>query len=305
LNKLNKTKVIYYLHSSFLFFVYNNKYNIKSTIYSALINSKYVFSLIPVENDYLFKKWGINNSILIDNPSSIEYDLVTPSDLSEKNIVLIGRGFDTKKRYDLSIKAMVNIIKEVPDCKMNIISGKYNNLDHLIRNLSLENYVSFTGFHNTIEKYLKKASLHILSSLSESYSLALSETKIYGIPSIICGLDYLALSRGGTVIIYDDNPDTIAKEAIKILKDDKYRKKLGKEARESMIKHKNDLILKKWVKVLLAIYKGDDISYKKYADNTLAEEEAKTIIHNQLQIFRKRKLRFNGLSFEKFESYSF
>ena len=80
LNKLNKTKVIYYLHSSFLFFVYNNKYNIKSTIYSALINSKYVFSLIPVENDYLFKKWGINNSILIDNPSSIEYDLVTPSD---------------------------------------------------------------------------------------------------------------------------------------------------------------------------------------------------------------------------------
>jgi len=305
LNKLNKTKVIYYLHSSFLFFVYNNKYNIKSTIYSALINSKYVFSLIPVENDYLFKKWGINNSILIDNPSSIEYDLVTPSDLSEKNIVLIGRGFDTKKRYDLSIKAMVNIIKEVPDCKMNIISGKYNNLDHLIRNLSLENYVSFTGFHNTIEKYLKKASLHILSSLSESYSLALSETKIYGIPSIICGLDYLALSRGGTVIIYDDNPDTIAKEAIKILKDDKYRKKLGKEARESMIKHKNDLILKKWVKVLLAIYKGDDISYKKYADNTLTEEEAKTIIHNQLQIFRKRKLRFSGLSFEKFESYSF
>ena len=76
---------------------------------------------------------------------------MTPSDLSEKNIVLIGRGFDTKKRYDLSIKAMVNIIKEVPDCKMNIISGKYNNLDHLIRNLSLENYVSFTGFHNTIE----------------------------------------------------------------------------------------------------------------------------------------------------------
>ena len=72
-----------------------------------------------------------------------------------------------------------------------------------------------------------------------------------------------------------------------------------------MIKHKNDLILKKWVKVLLAIYKGDDISYKKYADNTLTEEEAKTIIHNQLQIFRKRNLRFSGLSFEKFESYSF
>ena len=72
--------------------------------------------------------------------------------------------------------------------------------------------------------------------------MALGETKIFGIPSIICGLDFLALSKGGTVIIYDDNPDTIAKEAIKILKDDKYRKQLGKEARESMRTKKNKLL---------------------------------------------------------------
>ena len=54
--------------------------------------------------------------------------------------------------------------------------------------------------------------------------MALVEAKLFGIPTIICGLDFLSLAKGGTIIIYDDNPDTIAKEAIKILKNEKYRK---------------------------------------------------------------------------------
>ena len=61
--------------------------------------------------------------------------------------------------------------------------------------------------------------MHILSSLTEAYSIILSETKIVGIPSIICGLDFIALANKGTVIIYDDNPETIAKETIKLLND--------------------------------------------------------------------------------------
>ena len=65
------------------------------------------------------------------------------------------------------------------------------------------------------------------------------------------------LSKRGTIIIYDDNPETIAKESIKILKDDKYRKKLGREARNSMKKVRNNLIAKKWVKLLFAAYKDN------------------------------------------------
>ena len=35
---------------------------------------------------------------------------------------MIGRADDTLKRFDLGIKAMEIIIKEIPDCEMNIIS---------------------------------------------------------------------------------------------------------------------------------------------------------------------------------------
>ena len=243
LNSLKKTKVIIYDHSSFLYWIYCKIYKFNRTPYPSYKKSKYIISLIPLENDYLFKKWGIN-SILMDNPTTFEYDSVVPSDLSSKNIIMIGRIESTLKRFNLGIKAMKSIIKEIPDCEMEIISSNENNkYRNLIRKLKLENNVRVTGYEKNVELYLKNASLHILPSISECYPMVLSETKIFGIPSIICGLDFLSLAKGGTVIIYDDNPDTIAREAIKILKNETYRKLLGKEARKSIIKKKNKCIL--------------------------------------------------------------
>ena len=142
--------------------------------------------MIPVENDYLFKKWGIN-SILMDNPTTFEYDSVIPSDLSSNNIIMIGRIEDPVKRFELGIRAMKIIIKEFPDCTMKIISSnKKKKFKKLISHLHLNKNVKFTGVKKNVEMYLKNASLHILPSISECYPMVLGETKIFGIPSIIC-----------------------------------------------------------------------------------------------------------------------
>ena len=93
--------ILIQIYQKLIFFEY--------TIYQIYKECKYVISLIPVENDYLFKKWGIN-SILMDNPTTFEYDSVIPSDLSNKNIIMIGRAEDPIKRYELGIKAMRNIL---------------------------------------------------------------------------------------------------------------------------------------------------------------------------------------------------
>jgi len=155
------------------------------------------------------------------------------------------------KRFELGIEAMKYIIKEIPECKMNFISDLkgISFLQDLVIKLKLEKKVIFLGYTSTPEIYFKNASLHIFPSISESFGLVLCETKIYGIPTILLGLDYVSISKGGTIIIYDDNPIQISKEAIKILNNDIYRKKLGKEARDSMAKHTNEIVLKKWTKL--------------------------------------------------------
>ena len=109
LNKLKTTKIIYYDHSSFVYWLYLKIYKFSDTIYSEYKKCKSVISLIPIQNDYLFKIWGIN-SIFIQNPTTFEYDSIIPSDLSNQNIIMMGRNDDPKKRFELGIKSMKNII---------------------------------------------------------------------------------------------------------------------------------------------------------------------------------------------------
>ena len=243
LNKLKKIKIIFIIHQCFLYWIYYNYFAFK-TLYRIYQSLKYVISLIPFENDYLFRKWGIR-SILMDNFMTYKYNFAIQSDLSSKIILMVGRGIDKLKRFELGIQAMKYLVKEIPNCEMKIICELIgiDYLKILIKNLILENYIKFIEFTSTPEIYYKNASLHLFPSISECFPMILCETKIYGIPNILVGIDYVKMLDGGTVVIYDDSPRTLAKEAINILKNDKLRKKLGMEARESMKKFKNELLL--------------------------------------------------------------
>ena len=303
---MNNTKVIFYDHSSYFYWLYLNVHNFTNSFYNLYKESKFVISLIPVENDYLFKKWGIN-SILMDNPTTFEYDYVTPSELKEKNIIMVGRGNDKIKRFDLGIKAMKVILKDIPNCEMNIVSAHNNHYQRLIEKLNLSEHVRFVGFKTKVETYFKNSSLHIMPSLAEAYPMVLGEAKIFGVPTILCGLDYLTLAKSGNIIIYDDNPIIIAKEAIKILKDDKYRMLLGKEARESMKNHTNKIIANKWFNIIKSVYKGDNKSYHKVSenDNKLSDKERDIILNNQYKLFIKRNPKFKNLTFQNFIDFNF
>ena len=306
LNNLNNTKIIFYENSCFLYWIYFDYFSFKS-IYNSYKNSKYVISLIPFENDYLFKKWGIN-SILMDNFITYEYDYVIPSDLSSQTILMIGRANDKMKRFDLGVKAMKYIVKELPKSKMKIIANisDIGYLKNLVNCLQIKENVIFIEYSANPEIYFKNSSLHIFPSISESFGLVLSETKIFGIPTILLGLDYISLAFGGTIIIYDNNPKSIAKESIKILKDKKYRKKLGKKARKSMRRFKNELLLKKWIKLILSIYKGDNYFKNMIEDKTqFYKKKYINILNNQINLLKKRITKFKNLTIKNLENFTF
>ena len=93
----------------------------------------------------------------------------------------------------------------------------------------------------------------------------------------------------------------MANEAIKILKNKRYRKKLGKEARESMKKFNNDILLLKWVQLILSIYKGD--KYYELLRNKrkqISDDEAINIINSQLKLLHMRSPNLRNITFNKF-----
>ena len=288
LNNLKNTKTIFYIHSSFFYWLYSKIFKVLD-IYKEYLNSKYVISLIPLESDYLFKKWGIN-SILFENFLTYDYNSTVPSDLSKKHILLIGRGRNKFKRFEIGIQAIEYIKNKIPEVKLLIVSKSIgvDNLKNYIDNLQLNYNIEFSNYSSDPSIYFKDASLNYLTSISESYSLVLSETKIHGIPSILLGLDYIAIAKNGTIIIYDDRPETLAKESIKILFHKKYKKKLSNAARNSMKKFNNENIYKKWKILLLSVYNN----YKNYKEYFVSKvnktKELYNILQKQVILLNKR-----------------
>ena len=266
-------------------------YYIFKNIYKSLQNSKYIISLVPFENNFIFKNWGIN-SILMSNFITYDYNYIIPSDLSDKTILMIGRGQDKLKRYELGIMAMEYIREEIPKCKMKIVSNKTSiyPLKILVDNIDLQNNIKFVEYTSTPEIYFKNASLHIFPTVSESFGLVLSETKNYGIPNILLGIDYVTIAKRGTINIYDDSPESISKEAIKILKKSNYKLELGKSSKRSMKKFNNQLLLRKWIKLILNIYNGDNY-YNNFRMNNIniSENNIMKIAVNQLKLIKLRK----------------
>ena len=235
-----------------------------------------------------------------------DFNCVFSSDLTNDIILLIGRGNAKKKRFYIGIQSLDYIIKEFPDCELNIISNLtgIEKLQNLVSNLNLENNIQFNGYSSEPDIYFKNASLNIFPSISEAFPMVLSETKIYGIPSIILGIDYIFIAKGGTIIIYDDQPETLAVEAIKIISNKEYRKKLGKEARNSMKKYNNELLLRDWIKLILSIYTGDNF-YIKYWEKELSQDEGINILNSQLKLLKMRYKIFQNITREEFENFTY
>ena len=132
------------------------------------------------------------------------------------------------------------------------------------------------------------------------------ETKIYGIPNILLGLDYTSISEGGTIIIYDETPESFAKAAINILKNYTLKYKLGQKAKKSMKHFNNDLLLIKWVKLILSIYNGDYFyNSLRQKDKVLSKKKIASIINKQINLLKKRIPIFKNININDFTNFSF
>ena len=288
LNNLKDVKTIFYIHSSFFYWFYAKFYRVLK-VYNEYKNSKYIVSLIPLEHDYLFKKWGIK-SVLFENFLTYDYNSIIPSDLSKNNILLIGRGRSKLKRFEIGIESIEYIRNKIADVKLLIISKiiGVEDLQNYIDNLNLNNNIKFVNYSSDPSIHFKYASLNFLTSISECYPLVLSETKIHGIPTIILGLDYIALAKKGTIMIYDDSPETLAKESIKILSIKIYKENLARDARFSMKNFNNSRLLHKWEKLLISVYNNDENYYRYFNETKNNKFQLYKILLRQTNLIKKR-----------------
>ena len=141
--------------------------------------------------------------------------------------------------------------------------------------------------------------------MSESFGLVIAEAKLFAVPNILVGLDYVSIAKGRSRIVYDDTAESVSKEAFKILHNYNYREELGKEGRISMINFNNKFLFKKWNKLILSVYNGNDYYQKiRESENRISEIDAINILQNQIRLLKLRQIKYFNLTIIEVENFT-
>ena len=284
-------KVIGIMHGVYMSSIYSNQ----TGVYKIWKNNMYLDAYISVIADdyYVNEKLGINNSFFIPNMYTFDADKTPDSNLTYKNLMIMGRELDKIKGGLYGIKAMKLIVEKVPDAKLYFISSNYkiDFLTDLIKEMNLTRNIEILHYTPNITHYFLNSSILLCPSLSESFPMVMNEGKAHGLPIVAFNISYSPPYQNGVTVCEILNYTQMAEESIKLLEDYEYRKKKGREAKESLKYFSNKDIIDKWDKLFQVLISGDLNEYRKLQKYTLEKyyDEEKARDHLETN-FNKGKI---------------
>ena len=186
------------------------------------------------------------------------------SNLTYNNIIMLGRFNDPIKGAKYAVMAMSYIVKEVPDARLNIISSdsRIQFLKNLTEELNLTNNVFIHPHTYDISKLFWNSSVHMYTSLSEAFPMAMNEGKAHGLPIVAFDVPYSNPYQDGVIVVDLLDVKALANETIKLLKDYNYRKKMGENAKKSLDKFSNKETVELWERLFRSLLRPDKSKYR-------------------------------------------
>ena len=285
-------KVIGIFHGVYLSCVFTNGPDIYRS-WHRFNNFDSFIHIIP--DDYWVYKdnFGFNNSVFIPNLYTFDKNKTPSSNLTYKNVLMVGRFDDIIKGGKYGIYAMAEVIKEVPDAKLIIVNPTSSkNILDLIKELKIENNVQIFGYVKNITEFYLNASVLLVTSVSESFPMVMNEAKAHGLPIVSFNIDYCPCFDKGVITVELFNYTQMGKETIKLLKNYEYRKKMGNEAKLSLDMFNNNATIIMWEKLFNSLINGTE-DYKKFQNEVEKKYYNKKLAKEHIEKHYKYGQQFN------------
>ena len=298
-------KVICMFHGIFMSAMYGN--HVTSYRNWDQFDSCDSYMFIGPDDYYFYKKLGYNNSIFMPNLYTYDPSEVKSSNLTNHNIVILGRLNDWIKGVKFAIKAMEYIIKEVPDAVLYLVSSdsRVQYLKNLTRDMNLTNHIIFRGGTFNLTELFWNSSVHMYTSLSEAFPMALVEGKAHGMPVVGFVVPYSMPYQQGFIGVELFDVKGLARETIKLLKDYDYRKRKGEEAKKSLDVVKNNETVELWGRICDSLLSDDREDYRKIQREIENKYYNETRAREHLESHYKILLRYNfNLTCHAFDSFT-
>ncbi|MFP4620352.1 MAG: glycosyltransferase [Bacteroidales bacterium] len=192
------------------------------------------------------------------------------TDLPDKYIFCLSR-IDTNKGHDLLLYAFDLVRKEINDVHLVIGGGSpnpkpreesvFNKMKEIIRERDMDR-VHIIGYvpDEKLVQYYQRAELFVLPSIFEPFGMTSQEAMACGTPVVASkfgGIKQVITHEKNGILVNPEDSEEFANAIIKLLKDEDYRAKLGREA--------NKLILEEYSWEAMADYHIN--FYKKNSNN--------------------------------------
>lgn len=208
-----------------------------------------------------FNKKIQKKSAIIPNPIKEEFICEPYNGEREKIIVSVGR-LEEQKNQKMLIDAFSKLPEKFNEYKL-IIYGEGSlrgSLEEQVEKLNLVNRVLLPGQVNNVKEKIYKASLFVLSSNYEGMPNALMEAMVLGIPSISTdcpcgGPKFLINNNENGMLVKINDTKELKETVIKVLQDEKLRKKIGNKSTEIKIQLNPKKINQKWYEYVEKIAK--------------------------------------------------
>ena len=298
-------KVICMYHGIFMSAMYGNHVTSYKNWDQFDSCDSYIF--IGPDDYYFYKKLGYNNSIFVPNLYTFDPSEVKSSNLTNHNIIILGRLNDWIKGVKFAIKAMEYIVKEVPDAVLYLVSSdsRVQYLKNLTRALNLTKNIIFKGGTFNITQLFYNSSVHMYTSLSEAFPMALIEGKAHGMPVVGFDVPYSLPYQQGFIGVELFDVKGLARETIKLLKNYEYRKRKGEEAKKSLDVVKNNETVELWGRLCDSLLSSNREDYRKLQREIENKYYNETRARQHLESHYNILLRYNfNLSCHSFDSFT-
>lgn len=194
-----------------------------------------VVTLSDVDRAY----WSCFNTnvVTVVNPLSFDPTLTPIADLTGKTVLWLGRLSNEKRPQD-ALRIFAKVLEQEPDARMEMVGSSpdpryVQRLETLASDLGIEGAVSFQGFHRDVTQFYGRASVLLMTSEYEGFSMVLTESQSSGLPCVMYELPYLTVVQTGrgVVAVEMGDIDRAADAVVDILADRDRRLKLGRDAR--------------------------------------------------------------------------
>ena len=233
---------------------------LKSNLLSKLVsNIKYCFKdfgaqkftqVVVLSNENL-NEWNVKNAVVIPNPSWVKTE--ETASLQNKKVILVARN-SYEKGLDQLLPIWSKVKEKHSDWVLDIYTNEIDSLKKEVVRLGLSSRVNFFPFQKNIESIYLEASIYVITSRFEAFSMTLGEAMSFGLPCIAydgpAGPRSIINIETNGFLVPDGNIEWFAEKISVLIENENLRKQLGSNAKESMQLYEIDAVMEKWKKLL-------------------------------------------------------